>query len=305
MRRHRSPMKNAGAEAGQFRRRAVLGFVMVLLTLIGLAGWYFKLQVLEHAEYATRSEANRIKPRPLLPGRGLIFDRRGRLLADNVPAYRLDVVPRDAGDSAVLLTKLRDVIALDPADVARFEDARRASRGFQPIPIKLRLTYEEVARFAVDRWRFPGVELVPYLTRRYPYRELFAHVVGYVSRIDEADLARIGASNAPLTHTGKTGIERYYEEALRGRIGYEKVETNVDGRALRSLGRVPAVPGADLRLSIDVELQRAMVEAFGENTGSAVAVDPRTGEILGMVSLPSYDPNWFVNGISHRNYKAL
>lgn len=305
MHRRGSTLKNAGAEAEQFRRRAVFGFAMVLLTLLGLAGWYFKLQVIEHAEYATRSDANRIKLRPLLPGRGLIFDRRGRLLADNVPAYRLDVVPRDAGDSVELLAKLREVIALDPADVTRYQDARRASRGFKPITLKLRLDNEEVARFAVDRWKFPGVELVPYLTRRYPYRDLFAHVVGYVGRIDEADLARIGDENSPLSHTGKTGLERYYEDALRGRIGYEKVETNVDGRALRSLGTVPAMPGADLRLSIDIELQRAMVEAFGEHTGSAVAVDPRSGEILAMVSLPSYDPNWFVNGISHRNYKAL
>jgi penicillin-binding protein 2 len=169
----------------------------------------------------------------------------------------------------------------------------------------MRVGEEEAARFAVDRWRFPGVELVPYLNRRYPYGDLLAHVIGYVGRIDEADLAKMGEVDAALTHTGKTGLERFYEDALRGQVGYEKIETNVEGRALRRLGQVPAVPGADLRLSVDLDLQRAMVAAFADHDGSAVAIDPRTGEILAMVSKPSYDPNLFVNGISHADYKAL
>ncbi len=297
--------KNPHAEAEQFRRRAMLGFIVVAFSLIVLAGWYFKLQVLDHAEYATRSEANRIKPQPVVPGRGAIYDRRGRLLAENVPAFRLDVIPDKAGDPARLIRELGEIVVLDPEDVQRFEATRKATRGFRPITLKLRVTEEEMARFAVDRWRFPGVELVPYLTRRYPYGELFAHIIGYVGRIDEKDLEALGEGNAALTHIGKTGLERFYDEALRGRVGYEKVETNVEGRALRVLGRVPAVAGTDLRLSIDLDLQRAMVAAFGENEGSAIAVDPRTGEILAMVSLPSYDPNLFVNGISSRDFKAL
>jgi len=173
------------------------------------------------------------------------------------------------------------------------------------VTLKLRVGEEEAARFAVDRWRYPGVELVPYLNRRYPYGTEFAHVIGYVGRIDEADLAKMGDVDSALTHTGKAGLERYYEDALRGKVGYEKIETNVEGRALRRLGQVPAVPGADLKLSVDLDLQRAMVAAFGDMDGSAVAIDPRTGEILAMVSLPSYDPNLFVNGISHADYKAL
>jgi penicillin-binding protein 2 len=305
MRAYRRRLKNAAAEALQFRRRAAIAFLGVVLALAGLALWYFRLQVWQHSEYATRSEANRIKPRPVVPGRGLIFDRKGRVLADNVPAYRLDVVPENAGDPQRLVAALSRIVALSSEDIGRFHEQRKASRGFRAITLKLRVSEEEAARFAVDRWRFPGVELVPYLNRRYPHGDLFAHVIGYVGRIDEQDLAKMGEVDAAVTHTGKTGLERYYEDLLRGEVGYEKVETNVEGRALRTVGRVPAVPGADLRLSIDLDLQKAMVAAFGEMEGSAVAVDPRTGEVLAMVSLPSFDPNLFVNGISHADYKAL
>jgi penicillin-binding protein 2 len=305
MRKPRRQLKNLVAEAEQFRRRALLGFAAVLLSLGGLAGWYFKLQVVDGADYALRAEANRIKPRPIVPGRGLIYDRKGRILADNVPAFRLDVVPDKAGDPKRLVAELGRIIALTPEDIANFEASRKAGRSFRPVTLKLRISDEEAARFAVDRWRFPGVELVPYLNRRYPYGDLFSQVIGYVGRIDEKDLETMGEANAAYTHIGKTGIERYYEEVLRGRIGFERVETNVEGRAMRQLGVQPATPGADLRLSIDLDLQRAMVAAFGDMDGSAVAIDPRSGEVLAMVSLPGYDPNLFVNGISHADYKAL
>jgi penicillin-binding protein 2 len=301
-RRH---IKHAAAEAAQFRVRAAIGFLAVLVALCGLGTWYFRLQVIEHAEYVTRSDANRIKPRPVLPARGLIYDRKGRILADNVPAYRLDVQPDKAGDPKKLIAELSKIIALTPDDIEHFDEERKATRGLRPVTLKLRIGDEEAARFAVDRWRFPGVDLVPYLNRRYPYGELFAHVIGYVARVDERDLKQLGEANSAFTHTGKSGLERYYDEALRGRIGYEQVETNVDGRALGTIGRVPAVPGADLRLSIDADLQQATVDAFGDFDGAAVAVDPRTGEILAMVSLPDFDPNLFVNGISHGDYKAL
>ncbi|RRN59133.1 penicillin-binding protein 2 [Pseudoxanthomonas sp. SGNA-20] len=301
----RRASKNPHAEAEQFRRRAALGFLAVALALGGLAAWYFRLQVLQHDDYATRSEANRIRPRPVVPARGMIYDRQGRLLAENVPAFRLDVVPDKAGDTEKLLAELGRLIRLDEDDIERFRRERKAGRGFRPITLKLRLTDEEMAAFAVNRWRFPGVEMEPYLTRHYPYGELFAHVIGYVGRIDEKDLETLGEGGSALTHIGKTGIERAYEDVLRGKVGYEQIETNVQGRALRTVGRVPARPGADLRLSIDAELQRATVAAFGDLEGTAVAMDPRTGEILALVSLPSYDPNLFVNGISHADYRAL
>ena len=302
---NRRPLKNPHAEAEQFRRRAALGFLAVALALGGLGAWYFRLQVLQHDDYATRSEANRIRPRPVVPARGMIYDRQGRLLAENLPAFRLDVVPDKAGDTEKLLAELGRLIALDPDEIEHFRRERKAGRGFRPITLKMRLSDEEMAAFAVNRWRFPGVEMEPYLTRHYPYGDLFAHVIGYVGRIDEKDLEQLGEGSTALTHIGKTGVERAYEELLRGRVGYEQIETNVQGRALRTVGRVPARPGSDLRLSIDAELQRAAVAAFGELEGTAVAMDPRTGEILALVSLPSYDPNLFVNGISHADYRAL
>ncbi|TNJ33972.1 penicillin-binding protein 2 [Arenimonas terrae] len=302
----RQKLKNLHAEAEQFRRRAVLGFLGIALAMLGLAAGYFRLQVLQHEEYQTRSEANRIKPRPIVPARGLIYDRNGRLLADNVPAYRLEIVPEQVANLEATLTGLAALVRLDDEDLERFRETRRATRGFRPIPLKLRLDEGELARLAVNRHRFPGVEVVPYLTRRYPYGELFSHIIGYVGRVDVADLEAMGDSrNAALTHIGKAGIERYYEPRLRGEIGYEEIETNVEGRALGVLRRHDAKPGADLWLSVDARLQQAMVDAFAGQDGAAVAVDPATGEILGMVSLPGYDPNLFINGISHTDWQAL
>ncbi len=298
-------LKDHAAESDLFRRRALVGFLLVLVALGGLAAWYFRLQVVQHAEFATRSEANRLRLVPVAPARGLIYDRKGRLLADNVAAWRLDAVPERAGDGEALLAKLQAVVVLDAEQRVRFLRDYRNARPFKPVTIKLRVSDEEAARFAVDRWRFPGVELVPYLGRIYPQGALFAHVVGYVGRIDEKDQAALGDSGGAYTHTGKTGLERYYEAQLRGKPGFRRLETNVDGRTVRALDTVPATPGTDLRLSIDIDLQRAMVDAFAELEGTAVAVDPRTGEILAMVSLPSYDPNLFVNGISHADYQAL
>src|SRR5690606_4204653 len=174
--RGRAPrrLRNAEAVARLLRGRALFGCAVVLLWRLGLAGWYFKLQVIDHDAYAMRSEANRIKPRPVVPGRGLILDREGRILADNVPAYRLDVTPEEAGDPQALVEALSEVVDLSPEDMERFEAARRTTRGFRAIPLKLRISDDEAARFAVERWRFPGVELVPYLNRRYPYADLLA-----------------------------------------------------------------------------------------------------------------------------------
>ena len=298
-------IKDHAAEAALFRRRALVGFLGVLLGLGALGGWYFRLQVLRHDEFATRSEANRLRLVPVAPARGLIYDRKGRILADNIAAWRLEAVPERAGDGAALLARLQGVVALDAEQQAQFLRDYRAARPFKPVTLKLRVPDEEAARFAVNRWRFPGVELVPYLGRIYPYGALFAHVVGYVGRIDDKDLAAMGDIGGAYTHTGKTGLERYYETLLRGKPGYRRLETNVAGRTVRALDTVPAVPGTDLRLSIDAELQQAMVDAFGDLEGSALAVDPRSGEILAMVSLPSFDPNLFVNGISHADFQAL
>lgn len=299
-------MKNPHAEADQFKRRALVGFIGIAVALGGLCVGYFRLQVMQHEEYRTRSEANRIKPRPIVPARGLIFDRKGKLLADNVPAYRLEVVPEQAGDLKATLAGLAELVSLSPEELQQFEATRKAIRSFRPVVLKLRLSEEERARLAVNRHRFPGVDILPYLTRRYPYGDLFAHVIGYVGRLDARDLEKIGDSKySALTHVGKSGLERNYEDKLRGEIGYENIEQNVEGRVLRVVDNEASLPGSDLQLSIDADLQLATVKAFGDNDGAAVAVDPRTGEVLAMVSLPQFNPNLFVNGISHADYNLL
>lgn len=310
MKRQRRQIKDHGSEAALFRRRAWIGLLFATLSLAVLAGRFFFLQIHGHEEFLTRSEANRIKPRPIVPARGLIYDRRGRLLADNVPAYRLEVVPEQVKDVDALLDDLARVVPLSDEERERFLEGYRAKRAFHPVPLKLRLSEAEVASFAVQRYRFPGVDVVPYLNRRYPYGDLFAHVVGYVGRIDETDLEKMEnpedrARYSGATHIGKGGIERHYESRLHGQVGFEQVEINAEGRALRVLERIPAESGEHLTLSIDAELQQAMVDAFDGQHGAAIAVDPRSGEVLGMVSLPSYDPNPFVNGIGRADYAAL
>ena len=303
--RHR-PLKNLHAEAALFRARALQGFVMIAAALLLLAGWYFRLQVLQHAEYSSRAEANRIKQRPIVPARGLIYDRNGKLLADNVQAWRLEITADDVPDLKNTLARLGQIIPLSDDDLSTFEKLRHATRGFRAVPLKLGLSEAEVARFAIDRHLYPGVDVAPYLTRRYPYGDLFAHVLGYVGRVDADDVAHMGDIRyAVLSQLGKSGLERYYEERLRGQIGYDQIETNVDGKPLRVLSRTPAKPGADLRLSIDADLQRTLVVAFGKYDGAAVVVDPRNGEVLAMVSLPAFDPNLFINGISHADYDGL
>ena len=306
MRSGRRQIKDHGAEAAQFRARAWLGLLITLLALGVLAARFYFLQVHSHKDFLARSEQNRVKPRPIVPARGLIYDRQGRLLADNVPAYRLEVVPEQVKDIDALLRELSTVLPLSPDELERFRAGYRAKRGFHPVPLKLRLTEAEVARFAVHRHRFPGVDVVPYLNRRYPYGDLFAHVVGYVGRIDTDDLENLDAARySGATHIGKGGIERQYESRLHGEVGFEQVEINAEGRSLRVLERKPAHAGEHLTLTIDAQLQQAVVDAFAGQHGVAVAVDPRNGEVLAMVSLPSYDPNPFVNGIGRAEYAAL
>ena len=306
MRRRRQQLRDARAEAYLFRRRALVGFAVALAGILVLGGRFAWLQVASYQEFQSRSEANRIKPRPIVPARGLVFDRNGRLLADNVPAYRLELVPEQVEDIPATLDALSELVAIGAGEREQFLEALRAKRRFQAVPVKLRLSEEEVARFAIHRHRFPGVEVVPHLVRHYPYGDLFAHVIGYVGRIAEQDLARLDAARyAGTSHVGKSGVEAQYEDALHGAAGFEQVEINAEGRTLRVLERKPAVPGTHLYLSIDADLQAATVAAFEGQPGAAVAIDPRTGEVLAQVSLPSFDPNAFVFGISHRDYAEL
>lgn len=298
--------KDTRGEGELFRRRAFAGFALILLGLGVLIGRYVFLQVLRHDEFALRSVNNSVKPRAIPPARGLIYDRNGVLLADNVPAFRLEVVPEQVHNMNQMLADLGKVIPLDQDDLDAFRKQLRQSRRFDSVPLKMRLTEDDIARFAVNRWRFPGVDVVPYLTRQYPLGPLFAHVVGYVSRIDADDLQNLDPDRYKgTTHIGRTGVERSYEDLLHGTPGYELDEVNADGRIQRVLKTDPPVPGKNLYLSIDARIQKAAQDAFDGRPGAAVAIDPRNGQVLAMVSVPSFDPNLFVNGISSADYKAL
>jgi penicillin-binding protein 2 len=301
------PLKDTRHEAFVFRGRALAGFLIILGCLIGLGVRFAYLEISRHDEFALRSDSNRIVTRPLAPGRGLIYDRNGILLADNVAAFRLEVTPEQVKDMDSVLAALREVVPLSDDDIARFNALRRGKHSYQSVPLRLKLSEEEIARFAVNRWAFPGVDVVPYLTRSYPLGAEFAHVVGYVGRIDENDLTRLDKGEyAGTTHVGKTGIERFYEDRLHGEPGYEQVEVNADHRPMRVLdGRVAPTPGANLYLTIDAHLQEATEAAFEGRAGAAMVVDPRNGEVLAMVSVPSFDPNPFVNGIAGPDYAAL
>ncbi len=304
--RIRPDIKDARGESALFQRRALAGFALIVLGLCGLVARYVYLQVERHDEYTLRSQQNRIKLRVLPPGRGLIYDREGLLLADNVPAFRLEVVPEQVHGMKSTLDALGEVVPLSADDLDNFHKQLRLNRRFDSIPLKMHLNEDEIDRFAVNQWRFPGVEVVPYQIRRYPLGELYAHVVGYVSRISERDQGRLDpAVYKGTTHIGRTGIEQTYETQLHGTPGYELVEVNADGKVQRVLEHHPATAGKNLYLSIDTRLQKATEAAFAGRPGAAVAIDPRNGQVLAMVSVPSYDPNLFINGISTAAYRAL
>ena len=304
--RLRRSFKDTRGETALFQRRAVAGFLLILVCFGGLVARFHFLQVTHHDEFVTRSISNSVKPRAIPPARGLIYDRNGVLLADNVPAFRLEVVPDKVQDMPALLTELGKVVPLGQDDLDAFKKELAQSRRLDSVPLRLHLTEDEIDRFAVNRWRFPGVDVVPYLTRHYPLGALFAHVVGYVSRIDADDLDRLDPDEYKGTsHVGRTGLERYYEDVLHGKPGYELDEVNADGRVQRVLKTIAPTPGENLYLSIDTRMQKATMAAFDGRPGAAVAIDPHNGQVLALVSVPTYDPNLFVNGISAADYKAL
>ena len=302
----RGSLKDAKYEAGVFRNRAIAGFVLIVACLSILGARFAYLQIVRHEDFNTRSDKNRISTRSIAPSRGLIYDRNGVLLAENVAAFRLDVVPEQVADMNALLESLGEVVPLSDDDIQRFNAQRRSKRPFEPVPLRLKLSEDEIARFSIERWRFPGVDIAPYLTRTYPLGETFANIVGYVGRIDVNEAAKLDDERyAGTTHIGKTGIERFYEDQLHGEPGYEKVEVNADKRVIRALDRAAPTPGKNLYLTIDARVQRAAEDAFQGRAGAAVAIDPRNGEVLAMVSVPSFDPNLFVNGIGQIDYSTL
>ncbi len=303
-------IKDERDERYLFEKRALTGFAIIALLMLALLARYVWLQVFAFESFSTRSESNRLAVRPVVPNRGIIYDRRGRVIADNQPAYRLEIIPENvAGKTSgldALLDELATLIDIDEDDRKAFYKSRRDYRVFDSIPLKFNLTEAEVARFAVNQHRFQGVDVVPYLSRHYPYGELLTHALGYTGRLDAQDIAKVDEGNYRGTRTiGKIGIEQFYEKELHGISGLEKVETNVRGRVLRVVERQDAVPGTDMVLSIDVAVQRAAWDALGDRPGSVVAIDPADGSLIALVRKPAYDPNDFVNGISQKGYQAI
>ena len=298
--------KNYRREGRLFSERAVFAGLVVVLALLGILGRMFYLQVEQHEHFTTLAQDNRVKLIPLPPTRGLIYDRNNQLLALNRPAFNLEIIPEKAGDIDAVLNKLGRLIALRPTDIERFEKARKQHRRFESIPIKLDISNQEAALFAVNQHQFPGVSIRARLTRTYPEGNSLSHVVGYVGRISLEDLKRIDPSNyAGTTYIGKTGVEKSYEEILHGRVGFQQVEVNALGKTVRVLKETPPKPGKSLRLHLDSRLQKVALDAFGDFNGAAVAIDTNTGGVLALVSKPGYDPNPFVEGISSEEYQSL
>ncbi len=296
--------------AGAFRRRAAIAFTLILLACGLLATRFYYLQVIEFDAYHTQAEANRISLLPVPPNRGLILDRNGAVLAHNYSAYTLEITPGKAGKLDQTIDRLSEIIEIAPKDRRRFRKLLDESRNFESLPIRNRLSEEEAARFAVNRFRFPGVEIKARLFREYPLGELAAHVTGYIGRINQAEMDRLEAQDQLSNyrgsdHIGKTGVELSWEKELHGTTGVEQVETDAGGRAVRSLSRNEPAAGSDLVLSLDMKLQEIATQAFGERRGAVVAIEPASGEVLAFVSRPGFDPNLFTDGIDQTNWDSL
>ena len=304
-------LKDIERELGSFRVRLAAAALFVLFCFGLLAARLVYLQVVKHEELATQAEANRIAVVPIVPNRGLILDRNGAVLADNYSAYTLEITPsKVAGTLEETIDALAEVIDVQPRDRKRFKRLIEEGKSFESLPIRSRLTDEEVARFTAQRFRFPGVEIKARLFRNYPLGETASHLIGYIGRINQAEKAAIDETEAApnyrgTEYIGKLGIEQSYEAELHGTTGFEEVETTAGGRAVRRLQSNAAIPGNKLTLAIDIKLQALVEQLYGERRGALVAIDPRNGEILAFVSKPNFDPNLFVDGIDAENWKAL
>lgn len=302
--------KNPKQEIKRYRLRLLVAMGFVLLAFMLLFARFFWLQVMQHEYYQTRAENNRISLMPIQPNRGLIVDRNGVVMARNYSAYTLEIMPSRVSDLETTIDRLTEVIEIRPKDRAHFKKLLRESKNFESLPIRTRLTDEEVARFIARRFQFPGVDIKARLFRQYPNNESGAHLVGYIGRISNPDVERIENQAQEdnyrgTEHIGKTGLERHYEFELHGQTGFEQVEVDAGGHAVRVLSRTPPVVGNNLTLTVDAKLQAMAEKAFGNRRGALVAIEPATGGILALVSVPSYDPNLFVDGITSADWQEL
>jgi penicillin-binding protein 2 len=303
-------LRNVEVDLSRFRTRVLVAGLVVLCAFALVAARLVYLQVYRHADLLDQAESNRTAIVPIVPNRGLILDRNGVVLATNYSAYTLEITPSRVDDLAQTIAALEKVVDIQPRDKRRFKRLREESRNFESLPIRTRLSDEEVARFAAQRFRFPGVDIKARLFRNYPLGELGSHVVGYMGRINQAEKERIedgdDAGNYRGTdYIGKLGVEQSFEQQLHGITGVEQVETSASGRAVRKLATNPASPGNTVMLSLDIGLQKLVEEMFGGRRGALVALDPRTGEVLAFVSKPTFDPNLFVDGIDTESWQAL
>jgi len=292
----------------QFRLGVAGAVVVGAFALLGLRFIY--LQLVQHDYYRTKAEDNRISVVPLVPNRGLILDRNGVVLARNESQYTLEINPQKAGNAEAVINELAKVIEVQPRDRSRFRKLRSEIKGAESLPIRTRLTDDEVARFAANAYRFPGVEIKARLFRSYPFREVASHALGYIGRISDKDVERLDAEGVQSNYKGsdfigKAGIEASYERELHGVTGSAQVEIDASGRGIRTLESTPPVSGNNLALTLDIRLQEVAERAFGNFRGALVAIEPTTGGVLALVSRPGYDPNLFVDGIDAAAWEAL
>jgi len=306
----RSELKNYQQESHNFRVRLAVAAVIVLVCFGILIPRLASLQMAKHEHYHTLAENNRISLVPIVPNRVLIYDKNGVILAHNFFVYTLEITPARVKDLESTIDQLGELVEISALDRKRFKKILSESQEFESVPLRTHLNEAEAARFAVNRYRFPGVEIKSRLFRHYPQGKLGSHLVGYIGRINDKDIENLKASGELSNykgsdHIGKTGLEQYYENVLHGTTGFKQIEIDSHGHAVRVLSSTPPVPGDNLILSVDSKLQRIAEEAFGERRGALVAIQPQTGEVLAYVSMPTFDPNLFIGGIDTENWKAL
>lgn len=299
-------LNNRGEELQIIRNRIIVSSLLVLLILLLILARVFYLQILEHDHFTTLSQHNRLKVLPIAPIRGLIYSRDGVLLADNHASFSLEIIPERVDDMESLLSDLRNLIEINEDELSRFRKLVKKKRLFESIPLHFNLTETEVAILSVNLHKYSGVDIIARLNRYYPHGKEVVHSIGYVGRIDEEELKQVDVSNySGTTHIGKLGVEKSYEDILHGKVGYQQVEVNAQGRIIRVLDRQPPEAGKNIYLSLDLGLQKVANQALAGRKGAIVAMDPTNGEVLAFVSSPAYDPNLFVNGIDTKSYKAL
>lgn len=308
--RHNDKIRNGQAELNLFIRRSFIAFLVVLALAGVLLTNLYHLQITDHDSYQTRSNGNRIKLLPVAPTRGLIYDRNGKVLAENLTYFGLYIVSEKVDNLDETLQELKMLVGLTDADIENFYKEKKRSSRYTPILLKNDLNEEQMARFAVNQFRFPALDVHPYFKRNYPYADIMTHILGYVAKINDKDKKRLqdegNFGNYAGSHDiGKLGIEKFYEEQLHGTTGFEEVEINNRGKVIRKLRDQAAVAGGSIRLTIDIDLQRYIYTLLGNKKGAVVVLDPRDSSILAMVTNPSYDNNLFVDGISGKDYKQL